>query len=114
MCPELAAGALGALRVYGSAELLDTYAKRLASGEWATAMCLTEPQAGSDLSTLRTRAEPDGDAWRLYGRKIYISWGDHDMTDNIVHFVLARTPDAPDCSLPREAWAPMPCKPLCE
>ncbi len=58
-------------------------------------MCLTEPQAGSDLSTIRTRAEPDGEAWRLSGRKIYISWGDHDLADNIVHFVLARTPDAP-------------------
>jgi len=95
MCPELTVGALGALKVHGAAPLLDTYASRLASGEWATAMCLTEPQAGSDLSTLRTRAEPDGDAWRLFGRKIYISWGDHDLTDNIVHFVLARTPDAP-------------------
>jgi 3-(methylthio)propanoyl-CoA dehydrogenase len=95
MCPELTAGALGALQVHGTAQLLDTYAAKLASGEWATAMCLTEPQAGSDLSTLRTRAEPDGDAWRLFGRKIYISWGDHDLTDNIVHFVLARTPDAP-------------------
>jgi alkylation response protein AidB-like acyl-CoA dehydrogenase len=95
MCPELTVGALGALKVHGTAQLLDTYAAHLASGEWATAMCLTEPQAGSDLSTLRTRAEPDGDAWRLFGRKIYISWGDHDLTDNIVHFVLARTPDAP-------------------
>jgi 3-(methylthio)propanoyl-CoA dehydrogenase len=95
MCPELTVGALGALKVHGAAPLLDTYASHLASGEWATAMCLTEPQAGSDLSTLRTRAEPDGDAWRLFGRKIYISWGDHDLTDNIVHFVLARTPDAP-------------------
>jgi 3-(methylthio)propanoyl-CoA dehydrogenase len=95
MCPELTVGALEALEVHGSTQLLDTYASRLASGEWATAMCLTEPQAGSDLSTLRTRAEPDGDAWRLFGRKIYISWGDHDLTDNIVHFVLARTPDAP-------------------
>ena len=95
MCPELTVGALGALKVHGATQLLDTYASHLASGEWATAMCLTEPQAGSDLSTLRTRAEPDGDAWRLFGRKIYISWGDHDLTDNIVHFVLARTPDAP-------------------
>ncbi len=95
MCPELTAGALGALKVHGTAHLLDTYASRLASGEWATAMCLTEPQAGSDLSTLRTRAEPDGEAWRLFGRKIYISWGDHDLTENIVHFVLARTADAP-------------------
>ena len=95
MCPELTVGALGALKVHGSEQLIDTYATHLASGEWATAMCLTEPQAGSDLSTLRTRAEPDGDAWRLFGRKIYISWGDHDLTENIVHFVLARTPDAP-------------------
>jgi 3-(methylthio)propanoyl-CoA dehydrogenase len=95
MCPELTVGALGALKVHGSEQLIATYATHLASGEWATAMCLTEPQAGSDLSTLRTRAEPDGDAWRLFGRKIYISWGDHDLTENIVHFVLARTPDAP-------------------
>jgi len=95
MCPELTVGALEALQVHGSAELLHTYAARLASGEWATAMCLTEPQAGSDLSTVRTVAKPDGNAWRLFGRKIFISWGDHDLTDNIVHFVLARTPDAP-------------------
>jgi alkylation response protein AidB-like acyl-CoA dehydrogenase len=95
MCSELTVGALGALQAHGTAQLLDTYSSHLASGEWATAMCLTEPQAGSDLSTVRTRAEPDGDAWRLFGRKIFISWGDHDLTDNIVHFVLARTPDAP-------------------
>ena len=95
MCPELTVGALGALQAHAPAELIDTYATHIASGEWATAMCLTEPQAGSDLSTVRTRAEPDGDAWRLYGRKIYISWGDHDLTNNIVHFVLARAPDAP-------------------
>jgi 3-(methylthio)propanoyl-CoA dehydrogenase len=95
MCPELTVGALEAMKVHAPQEIIDKYAEKLASGEWATAMCLTEPQAGSDLSTLRTRAERDGDAWRLFGRKIYISWGDHDMTDNIVHFVLARTPDAP-------------------
>lgn len=95
MCPELAAGALEALRVHASASLMETYASRLATGEWATAMCLTEPQAGSDLSTLRTRAERDGDSWRLFGRKIFISWGDHDLTENIVHFVLARAADAP-------------------
>ena len=95
MCPELASGAMTALREYGTAELMAHYEQRVTSGEWATTMCLTEPQAGSDLSTIRTRAEPDGAAWRLFGRKIYISWGDHDLTDNIVHFVLARTPDAP-------------------
>ena len=95
MCPELSVAALEALRVHATAQLRDEYMPRIASGEWTSTMCLTEPQAGSDLSTLRTRAEPDGDAWRLFGRKIYISWGDHDLTDNIVHFVLARTPDAP-------------------
>jgi 3-(methylthio)propanoyl-CoA dehydrogenase len=95
MCPELAAGALEAMRVHAPAGLRDEYMPRIASGEWTCTMCLTEPQAGSDLSTLRTRAEPDGDSWRLFGRKIYISWGDHDLTDNIVHFVLARTPGAP-------------------
>ena len=95
MCPELTLGALEALQVHGSAELIGRYAPRLASGEWATAMCLTEPQAGSDLSTIRTLAKPEGSEWRLSGRKIFISWGDHDMTDNIVHFVLARTPGAP-------------------
>jgi alkylation response protein AidB-like acyl-CoA dehydrogenase len=95
MCPELAVGAIAALRGLGAAELLSEYVPRLVSGEWTASMCLTEPQAGSDLSTLRTRAEPDGAAWRLFGRKIYISWGDHDLAENIVHFVLARTADAP-------------------
>ena len=95
MCPELTLGALGALRVHAPNDLIETYADRITSGEWAAAMCLTEPQAGSDLSTVRTRAEPDGEAWRLYGRKIFITWGDHDLTDNIVHFVLARTSAAP-------------------
>ncbi len=94
-CPELASGALEALHRYGSAQLREGYAARIASGEWTAAMALTEPQAGSDLSLLRCRATPDGAAWRLTGRKLYISWGDHDLTDNIVHFVLARTPDAP-------------------
>ncbi|HVS76352.1 MAG TPA: acyl-CoA dehydrogenase [Steroidobacteraceae bacterium] len=95
MCPELAVGALEMMRAHASHALIEQYAARLAGGEWTATMCLTEPQAGSDLSLLRTRAEPDGDAWRLYGRKIFISWGDHDLTDNIVHFVLARAPDAP-------------------
>ncbi|HEY4214349.1 MAG TPA: acyl-CoA dehydrogenase [Steroidobacteraceae bacterium] len=95
MCPELAVGALEAMRVHAPQALRDEYMPLIASGEWTSSMCLTEPQAGSDLSTIRTRAEPDGETWRLFGRKIYISWGDHDLTDNIVHFVLARTPDAP-------------------
>ncbi len=95
MCPELAAGAVAALRASGPRALVNEYAPRIASGEWTASMCLTEPQAGSDLSTVRTRAETDGDAWRVFGRKIYISWGDHDLAENIVHFVLARTPGAP-------------------
>ena len=95
MCPELAVGTLEILRAHADPALIERYAPRIASGEWTGTMCLTEPQAGSDLSLLRTRAEADGDAWRLHGRKMFISWGDHDFTDNIVHFVLARTPDAP-------------------
>lgn len=95
MCPEVAIGAIEALRAHADTTLRDTYLPKLATGEWAASMCMTEPQAGSDLSTIRTRAERDGDAWKIYGSKIYISWGDHDFTDNIVHLVLARTPDAP-------------------
>jgi alkylation response protein AidB-like acyl-CoA dehydrogenase len=99
MCPETAIGAVEALRHHASEALRARYLPPLVSGAWTASMCLTEPQAGSDLSTVRTRAEPDasGDgSWRLFGRKIYISWGDHDFADNIVHLVLARTPDAPE------------------
>lgn len=94
MCPEVAVAAIEAIRAHGSQELRERYLPRLSSGEWTASMCMTEPQAGSDLSTTRTRAERDGDAWRLYGRKIYISWGEHDLAENIVHLVLARTPNA--------------------
>jgi len=99
MCPEVAIGAIDALRHHADASLRARYLPRVVSGEWTASMCLTEPQAGSDLSTVRTRAEPDGSgdgSWRLFGRKIYISWGDHDFAENIVHLVLARTPDAPE------------------
>ncbi|HVY83052.1 MAG TPA: acyl-CoA dehydrogenase [Steroidobacteraceae bacterium] len=99
MCAEVAVGAIEALRRHAPPALRERYLPPLVSGEWTASMALTEPQAGSDLSTLRTRAEPDpsGDgSWRLFGRKIYISWGDHDFTDNIVHLVLARTPHAPE------------------
>jgi acyl-CoA dehydrogenase len=104
MCPEVAVGAVEALRHHAPASVRDRFLPQVVSGEWTAAMSLTEPQAGSDLSTLRSRAELErgessdgpGSAWRLFGRKIYISWGDHDFTDNIVHLVLARTPDAPD------------------
>src|SRR5262249_3999936 len=104
MCPEVAVGAIEALRHHAPTSVRDRFLPQVVSGEWTAAMSLTEPQAGSHLSTLRTRAEADqgetsdapGSRWRLFGRKIYISWGDHDFTDNIVHLVLARTPDAPE------------------
>jgi 3-(methylthio)propanoyl-CoA dehydrogenase len=103
MCPEAAAGAVEALCLHASQPLRERYLPALVSGEWTAAMALTEPQAGSDLSTVRALAEPDAGAavdaagvpWRLRGRKIFISWGDHDLADNIVHLVLARTPGAP-------------------
>ncbi len=95
MLPETAVGAVIVLAAHAHAALRARYITPLVSGEWTAAMSLTEPQAGSDLSTVRTLARPDGDAWLLTGRKIFISWGEHDMADNIVHLVLARTPDAP-------------------
>ncbi len=95
MLPESAVGAVEVLHVHADARLRALYLPPLVSGEWPAAMSLTEPQAGSDLSTVRTLARPDGDSWLVTGRKIFISWGEHDLSDNIVHLVLARTPDAP-------------------
>ena len=95
LCPMLTQGAIHALESHGSDELKAAYLEKLIAGEWTGTMNLTEPQAGSDLSLVRAMAKPDGDAWRVSGTKIFITWGDHDMTDNIVHLVLARTPDAP-------------------
>src|ERR1700756_5554588 len=96
LCPLLTLSAIEALDAHGSDELKQIYLHKLISGEWTGTMHLTEPQAGSDVGALRTRAErmPDG-TYRLKGTKIFITYGDHDMTDNIVHFVLARLPDAP-------------------
>ena len=96
LCPLLTLSAIEALDAHGSAELKHIYLPKLVSGEWPGTMQLTEPQAGSDVGALRTRAEraPDG-TYRLKGTKIFITYGDHDMSDNIVHFVLARLPDAP-------------------
>ncbi|MDB5570930.1 MAG: acyl-CoA dehydrogenase [Hyphomicrobiales bacterium] len=96
LCPMLSAGAIDALARHGSPDLQRLYLPKIVSGEWSATMNLTEPQAGSDLNALRTRAErnPDG-SYRLFGQKIYITYGEHDMTDNIVHLVLARLPDAP-------------------
>ncbi len=95
LCPLLTQGAIEAIERHGSDELKRTYLPRMVSGEWTGTMNLTEPQAGTDLGAVRTRAEPEGDHYRLYGQKIFITYGDHDLTDNIVHLVLARLPDAP-------------------
>ena len=96
LCPLLSEGALGALNAYASPELKETYVRRLASGEWTGTMNLTEPQAGSDLNAVRARAERAGDGSnRVFGQKIFITYGEHDFADNIVHLVLARLPDAP-------------------
>jgi len=96
LCPMLTAGATEALRQHGADELKARYLGKLVSGEWTGTMNLTEPQAGSDLAAVRTKAIPEGDHYRLHGQKIFITWGDHDMTDNVIHLVLARLPDAPD------------------
>ncbi len=94
--PTLTFGAVEALEKHASQELKQTYLAKLVSGEWMGTMNLTEPQSGSDLSALRTRAEPAGDGtYRIFGQKIFITYGEHDFTDNIVHMVLARLPDAP-------------------
>lgn len=95
LCPLLTHGAVDALERHGSEELKAAYLPNMVSGEWTGTMNLTEPQAGSDLAAINTRAVPDGDHYRIVGQKIFITWGDHQMTDNIVHLVLARLPDAP-------------------
>ena len=96
LCPLLTLSAIEALDAQGSDELKKVYLAKLVSGEWTGTMQLTEPQAGSDVGALRTRAERASDGtYRIKGSKIFITYGDHDMADNIVHFVLARLPDAP-------------------
>ena len=96
LCPLLSEGALSALNAYASPDLRETFVKRLASGEWTGTMNLTEPQAGSDLNALKARAErAENGTYRVFGQKIYITYGEHDFADNIVHLVLARLPDAP-------------------
>ncbi len=96
LCPMLTSGVMEALGQHGSAEQLQRYMPQLNSGEWSGTMNLTEPQAGSDLAAIRARAIPEGDHYKISGTKIFITWGEHDMTDNIVHLVLARLPDAPE------------------
>jgi alkylation response protein AidB-like acyl-CoA dehydrogenase len=96
LCPLLTQGAIDALSAHGSDELKRIYLPRMISGEWTGTMNLTEPQAGSDLAALKARAVPEADgSYRIFGTKIFITYGDHELTDNIVHMVLARLPDAP-------------------
>ncbi len=93
--PMLTQGAVNAISIYGSERQKALYLSRLVPGTWAGTMNLTEPQAGSDLAAVRTRAVPEGDKFRITGQKIFITYGDHELTENIVHLVLARLPDAP-------------------
>jgi acyl-CoA dehydrogenase len=95
LCPMLTHGAVHALEVSGSEAQKKKFLPKMISGEWTGTMVLTEPQAGSDLAQVRTRAVPDGQRFRLYGQKIFITWGDHDMTSNTIHMVLARIEGAP-------------------
>jgi alkylation response protein AidB-like acyl-CoA dehydrogenase len=96
MCPLLTQGAIDMLRHHGSEEQREVYLPRMVTGEWTGTMNLTEPEAGSDVGALRTKAVPvDDGTWRITGTKIFISFGEHDMADNIIHLVLARTPGAP-------------------
>ncbi|MQY50955.1 acyl-CoA dehydrogenase [Rhodocyclus tenuis] len=97
LCPLLTGGAAEALSLCGSDTLKKTFLEKMTSGVWTGTMNLTEPQAGSDLSAIRSRAEPQADgSFRIFGQKIFITYGDHDMAENIVHLVLARTPTAPE------------------
>ena len=96
LCPMLTSGVLEALKMRGSPAQQKTFVPKLISGEWTGTMNLTEPQAGSDLSAVRTRAVPAGDHYLIHGTKIFITWGEHDMSRNIIHLVLARTPNAPE------------------
>jgi 3-(methylthio)propanoyl-CoA dehydrogenase len=96
LCPILSSGAIEALHAHGTPEQQATYLPKLVSGEWTGTMNLTEPQAGSDVGALRSTATPNADgSWSIKGTKIYITFGEHDLSSNIVHLVLARTPDAP-------------------
>jgi alkylation response protein AidB-like acyl-CoA dehydrogenase len=99
LCPMLTSSAAKAINAHASAELQDIYLSKMVTGEWSGAMCLTEPQAGSDLGPVRTKAVDNGDGtYAISGQKIYITWGDHDCAENIIHLVLARLPDSPEGS----------------
>jgi len=101
LCPMLTAGAVEALLLRGSEQLKSVYVKKMVNGAWTGTMNLTEPQAGSDLALVKTRAvrsrdDQNGDHYRIHGQKIFITYGEHDLAENIVHMVLARTPNAPE------------------
>ncbi len=96
LCPLLTIGAVESLQEHGTDWQKRVFLPKLISGEWTGTMNLTEPQAGSDVGALKTRAVPDSEHYRITGQKIYITWGEHAMTENIAHLVLARLPDAPD------------------
>ena len=96
LLPMLTRGVVHALGLYGSEQQKDTYLEKLISGAWSGTMNLTEPQAGSDLSAVRTKAVANGDHYLISGQKIYITWGDHSCAENIIHLVLARKPDSPE------------------
>ena len=96
LCPLLTQGAIDAIEAHGSQEQKETYLPKMLTGEWAGTMNLSEPQAGSDVGAVRTKAEPNADgSWKITGTKIWITFGEHDLTDQIIHLVLARTPGAP-------------------
>ena len=95
LCPLLTQAAIDALERHASNEQKEIYLEKLVSGKWTGTMNLTEPQSGTDLGTIRTSSIKEGDHYRIRGQKIYITWGDHDMTENIIHLVLARSPDGP-------------------
>jgi alkylation response protein AidB-like acyl-CoA dehydrogenase len=97
LCPLLTGGAIEALVLAGSEAIKKTFLPKMVSGEWTGTMNLTEPSAGSDLAAVRSRAEPQADgSYKIFGQKIFITYGEHDMADNIIHLVLARTPTAPE------------------
>lgn len=96
MAPSLTGGAADLIATFGSEELKERFVRKMFSGEWAGTMALTEPGAGSNLAALRTTAVPEGDHYRIKGTKLFISWGDHDLTENIVHLLLARIEGAPE------------------
>ena len=96
LAPMLTSGAIYAIEAHGSAEICSTYLPKMANGAWTGTMNLTESQAGSDLSVVTTRAVPEGDHYRISGTKVFITWGDQDFSENVIHLVLARLPDAPE------------------